>query len=205
MNIFSLATFEKIFGYDPKDFMEDEKIKQKRAEKLHYALFVKKEQQEDSKQQRTPLMRAILNKDFEKARLLIKNGADVNAQDKRGLTPLMYLAVTDITNMTKNKLKQYLQVLRELFKNPNLMPLLKNKSKQTVMDLLSTRNQKVFEKYLSLWRTKVKNQIRDVSKKNLGDGTENLIMKFLGGNRCQGMTKSKKQCKNSKSCSYHKN
>ncbi|MDH1657963.1 ankyrin repeat domain-containing protein [Pseudomonas mosselii] len=39
---------------------------------------------------RTPLMEACWRGDIEEARQLIKDGADVNARNKNGTTPLMY-------------------------------------------------------------------------------------------------------------------
>jgi ankyrin repeat protein len=43
----------------------------------------------------SPLVNAVLANHVEFVQLLIRNGADVNRIDERGMTPLMYAAVTD--------------------------------------------------------------------------------------------------------------
>jgi hypothetical protein len=52
----------------------------------------------------TMLSRAVLNNEVEMARLLIQRGANVNSQDKLGMTPLLWAAIMDFGDTEMSRL-----------------------------------------------------------------------------------------------------
>jgi len=83
----------------------------------------------------TPLINAVIECNFENVKQLIRNGADVNIQDKVGYTALMWAIVEyndrhiieeyDDGRTTLNDNKDHEEILKEILKTkPNLLPTL---------------------------------------------------------------------------------